>query len=101
MVVDVRIKPGTEEELTRAYAALRERVEQEDELISHQLCQSGDEPERWLVLSEWETAEASARWDASEEHARLLAPMRACFAGAARARFDVRDGVDAAARVRR
>jgi heme-degrading monooxygenase HmoA len=93
MVVDVRIKPGSEDDLTRAYAALRERVGQEDELISHQLCQCADEPDRWLVLSEWQTAEASARWDASEEHARLLAPMRACFAEAARARFDVRDGV--------
>jgi heme-degrading monooxygenase HmoA len=93
MLVDVRVKPGTQEELTRAYAALRERAAREAGLISHQLCQSIDDPDRWLVISEWETPEASTAWDRSEDHARLLAPMRACFAQATRAGFQVRDGV--------
>jgi len=93
MVVDVRVKPGCEEELARAYRALRERAQQEPELISHQLCQSSEDPERFLVLSEWRSADASGAWDRSEEHARLLAPMRACFAQASRAAFHVRDGV--------
>lgn len=92
MLVDVRVKPGTQEELARAYAALRARVESQPGLISHQLCACRDDPERWLVLSEWESIEASEAWDRSEDHARLLAPMRACFAAAARAGFDVRDG---------
>ncbi len=93
MVVDVRVKPGSQDELKRAYAALRERAADEPGLIDHQLCQALDDPERWLVISEWETAEASTAWDRSEDHARLLAPMRACFAQANRAGFEVRDGV--------
>jgi len=93
MIVDVRVKPGSQEELTRAYAALREGAEGQPGLISHQLCEAADDPERWLVISEWESIETSTDWDRSDEHARLLAPMRACFAGASRAAFQVRDGV--------
>lgn len=93
MIVDVRIKPGSQDELTVAYAALRERAESQPGLISHQLCEAVDDPERWLVISEWESVETSTAWDRSDDHARLLAPMRACFAQASRAGFDVRDGV--------
>jgi heme oxygenase (mycobilin-producing) len=93
LIVDVRIKPGSREQLLSAYAALRARVAQEPGLIGHQLCQSADDGERWLVISEWESIELSNGWDASEDHARLLAPLRACFAQASRSSFDVRDGV--------
>ena len=93
LVVDVRIKPGSRDELRSAYAALRARVAQEPGLIGHQLCQSSDDEERWLVISEWESLESSNAWDASEDHARLLAPLRACFAQANRSSFNVRDGV--------
>ncbi len=92
LVVDVRIKPGSREDLLGAYAALRERVEREPGLIGHQLCESMDDGERWLVISEWESMESSNAWDASEDHARLLAPMRACFAQASRSSFHVRGG---------
>jgi quinol monooxygenase YgiN len=93
LIVDVRIKPGSREELLSAYAALRARVVQEPGLIGHQLCESNDDGERWLVISEWESIELSNGWDASEDHGRLLAPLRACFAQASRSSFDVRDGV--------
>ncbi len=93
LIVDVRIKPGSRDELLRAYAALRARVAQEPGLIGHQLCESSEDGERWLVISEWESIERSGDWDASEDHARLLAPLRACFAQASRLSFHVRDGV--------
>jgi heme-degrading monooxygenase HmoA len=93
LVVDVRIEPGSRAQLLSAYAALRERVEREPGLIGHQLCESTDDEERWLVVSEWESIEASNAWDRSEDHARLLASLRACFAQAGRASFQVRDGV--------
>jgi heme-degrading monooxygenase HmoA len=95
LVVDVRVKPGSQAELRRAYAELAEQVHRQPGLVSHQLCEAIDDPERWLVISEWESIEQSSAWDRSEEHARLLAPMRACFAQAARAGFEVRDGVRA------
>jgi heme oxygenase (mycobilin-producing) len=95
LVVDVRIKPGSRDDLIGAYAALRQRVEREPGLISHQLCEATDEEGRWLVISEWESMESSNGWDRSEDHARLLAPLRACFAQATRASFEVRDGAGA------
>ncbi len=92
-VLDVRVTPGAEEQLRGAYAALAARVRVQPGLISHSLCQSADDGERWLVISEWESVEASDSWDRSAEHARLIGPMRACFASASRTKFDVRDGV--------
>lgn len=90
-VLDVRVRPGSREELARAYAALRERVERAPGLLSHQLCESIDDPHRWLVTSEWESVEASEAWDRSEEHARLIGPLRACFEQASSAKLHVRD----------
>lgn len=95
MVVDVRIKPGTESELVRSYGELIETARLQPGFIGHQLCQAIDDPERWFVVSEWETPEESTAWDSSEEHRRLLAPMRACFASANRTAFEVRAGVEA------
>jgi heme-degrading monooxygenase HmoA len=92
LIVEARVAPDAQAELARSYRALRERAEQEPALISHQLCQSTEDAELWLVISEWDSADASARWDASEDHARLLAPLRACFAQATRSSFLVRDG---------
>jgi heme-degrading monooxygenase HmoA len=82
-----------QESLRRAYADLVARAAEEPGLIAHHLCQSVDDPDRWLVVSEWQSLEESTAWDRSEDHVRLLAPMRACFAQAARAAFEVRDGV--------
>jgi heme oxygenase (mycobilin-producing) len=90
-LLDVRIKPGADDELRRAYGALRRRVEAEPGLLGHQLCQSLDEPERWAVISEWTSVEASEAWDRSAEHALLIGPMRACFAQATAAKLRVVD----------
>ncbi len=91
--VDVRIKPGTEDELVRSYGELIQAARSQAGFIEHQLCQSIEDPGRWMVISEWESIEASNAWDRSEEHGRLLAPMRACFAEASRSAFSVRGGV--------
>lgn len=92
-VLDVRTQPGSRNDLLRAYAAIRARVSQEPGLISHQLCQSTDDPERWLITSEWQSLEASSRWDRSDEHDRLTGPLRACFASASSTKLEVLDGV--------
>ena len=60
-VMDARLKPGRAAALLEAYAALRARVEQESELMSHQLCQGIDDPEHWIVTSEFQTLEARRR----------------------------------------
>src|SRR5919107_1760339 len=68
-VLDIGVVPGGEEDLTRAYPALRARLEQGvPGLLEHELCQNVDDPGRWILTSEWESLEASTAWDRSEEH---------------------------------
>jgi heme-degrading monooxygenase HmoA len=93
-VLDIGVVPGREEDLTRAYAALRARLEQGvPGLLEHELCQNVDDPGRWILTSEWESLEASTAWDRSEEHDRLVRPLRECFERAASTKYLVRDGL--------
>lgn len=90
-VLEVHLKPGREEDLLRAYAALRNRLDEGVEgLLAHQLCQSLDDPETWIITSEWTSLEASAHWDRSSEHDRLVKPLRDCWDRARSVKFAVR-----------
>jgi heme-degrading monooxygenase HmoA len=93
-VLEFQVSPGREEDVGRAYAALRERLEQGvPGLLGHQLCQNVDDPSRWIITSEWEDLESSTNWDRSEEHDKLVGPLRQCFASAGSTKFEVRDGL--------
>lgn len=92
-ILDVQLKSDHRDQLLSAYAALRDRVQGQPGLRGHQLCESLDDPAHWLVISEWDSLEASSTWDRSDEHAELIGPMRACFARASASKYDVRDGV--------
>ena len=91
-ILDVTVKPGHEDDLLSAYAKLRERVAEQPGLVGHQLCQAIDDPSHWQVTSEWESLEASAAWDQSDEHRALIGPMRACFERASNTKLRVRAG---------
>lgn len=93
LISDARVKPGRVDDLKAAYAALRARVEQEPELLSHQLCEVINDPEHWLIVTEWGDMEAAQAWSRSEDHARLIGPMAACFDAAEQTVMIVRDGV--------
>lgn len=54
-----------------------------------QVCQSADDPEQWLITSEWEQLEAFRRWERSPAHRELVAPLRACFTAARSLKFTV------------
>jgi heme-degrading monooxygenase HmoA len=93
-ILDVVVAPGREEDLKRAYAALRERLEEGvPGLLGHQLTQNVDDPSRWIITSEWEDIEASTSWDRSEEHNRLVRPLRECFERATSTKYLVQDGL--------
>jgi heme-degrading monooxygenase HmoA len=90
-ILQVRLKAGHEEEFLRRYDALRERVAAGlDGHVVHQLCQGLDEPDLWLILSEWETLEASQEWERSQEHRELTMPLRECWTEAQRTSYAVR-----------
>ena len=93
-ILDVVVAHGREEDLKRAYAALRQRLEQGvPGLLGHQLTQNVDDPSRWIITSEWESIEDSTSWDRSEEHNRLVGPVRACFERASSTKYLVQDGL--------
>jgi heme-degrading monooxygenase HmoA len=90
-VLEVRVKPGFEDEFPRRYDALSARVAAGlDGHVRHQLCQANDDPQRWLILSEWETLEAAQEWERSDEHRELTLPLRECWEDARRAGYVVR-----------
>lgn len=93
-VLEFQVSPGREDDAIRAYAALRARLEQGvPGLRGHQLCQNADDPERFIITSEWDDLAASSSWDRSAEHDELVAPLRACFARASSTKYEVRDGL--------
>jgi heme-degrading monooxygenase HmoA len=93
-ILEITVADGREDDLVRAYGALRERLEQGvPGLRGHQLAQNVDDPSRWIITSEWDDIEDSVRWDRSEEHNRLVGPIRACFERAASTKFVIRDGL--------
>ncbi len=54
-----------------------------------QVCRSDDDPEQWLITSEWADLAAFRAWERSAEHRELVAPLRACITEARSLKFVV------------
>ena len=89
-VVRARVKDGLEDEFLRCYRALSDRVGRGlDGHVAHRLCRALDEPDRWLIVSEWETLEQSEAWDRSPEHRELTGAMRKSWSEVERSGYAV------------
>lgn len=87
----VRVTPGREEDFLERYDALAQRIEQGlAGHVVHELCQSTEEPDRWVIASRWETLEASQGWERSAEHRELTMRLRECWDEAERSAYIVR-----------
>jgi heme-degrading monooxygenase HmoA len=86
----IRLKPGTQDEFLKAYEGIRHLVAQgvEGHLVD-QVCRSPDDPESWLITSEWESLEHFLEWERTQEHRDLVKPMRDTFAEARSLKFEV------------
>ncbi|MEA2315271.1 MAG: hypothetical protein QOI03_1963 [Solirubrobacteraceae bacterium] len=86
----IRIKPGTQEQFLEAYEGIRHDVAHgvAGHLVD-QVCQAPDDPDSWLITSEWETLEHFLAWERTQEHRDLVKPMRECFAEARSLKFEV------------
>jgi heme-degrading monooxygenase HmoA len=83
VVFVLRLKPGTQEEFLEAYGGIRHLVaEGVDGHLVDQVCRSPEDPDEWLITSEWESIEHFLAWERTEEHRDLVKPMRECFAEA-------------------
>jgi len=86
----IRIKPGTQEQFLEAYEGIRHEVAQGvDGHLVDQVCRSPDDPDSWLITSEWESLEHFLTWERTQEHRDLVKPMRDCFTEARSLKFEV------------
>ena len=87
----VRVPKDREEDFLKRYAALARRIEEGlPGHIVHELWQSADQPDRWAIVSHWESLEASRAWDQSAEHKALTLPLRECWVEAERSSYALR-----------
>jgi heme-degrading monooxygenase HmoA len=92
VVFVIRLKPGMQEEFLRAYESIRYEVAQGVEgHIVDQVCQSPEDPDAWLITSEWESLDAFLAWERTEEHRELARPLRDCMAEARSLKYVVRE----------
>ena len=90
VVFILRLKPGTEKQFLHAYEGIRHLVAGGvDGHLVDQVCRSPDDPDAWLITSEWESLEHFLEWERTEEHRDLVKPMRECFAEARSLKFEV------------
>jgi heme-degrading monooxygenase HmoA len=90
VVFILKLKPGTSEQFLEAYEAIRYDVARgvKGHLVD-QVCRAPDDPDSWLITSEWETLDDFFAWEATEEHRELAKPLRDCFAEATSLKYVV------------
>ena len=87
----LELKPGTSDEFLAAYEGIRHVVANGVKgHVVDQVCQAADDPDRWVITSEWESLDDFVAWEVTEEHRELIAPLRRCFADARSLRYEVR-----------
>ena len=80
VVFHVRVPEDRQEEFLAAYERIRYSVAEGVEGHLHdQVCQSADDPEQWLITSEWACLELFRAWERSPGHRELAGPLRACM----------------------
>lgn len=85
------LKHGMREEFLAAYESIRYEVARGVRgHILDQVCESPDDPERWLITSEWESLDDFLEWEATDAHRELVRPMRECLAEATSLKYVVR-----------
>ncbi|MFY1678904.1 antibiotic biosynthesis monooxygenase family protein [Streptomyces sp. WMMC905] len=75
----LRVRAGREADFLRSYREVRESAERVPGHLGEELCRCLDDPERWLLTSEWAGAEAVGRWREGAAHRVLVESMNACL----------------------
>ncbi|MFF4648650.1 SchA/CurD-like domain-containing protein [Streptomyces sp. NPDC001380] len=83
------INEGQQQRFLDAYEHMRHEVAAVPGHISDQLCQSIDEPTKWLITSEWENAASFLDWVDSPDHIEMVKPLHGCVRDTRSLRFTV------------
>lgn len=89
----ITLKPEvTGEQFLEAYEGVRYEVAEgvKGHLVD-QVCESPEDPRRWLITSEWERIDDFYDWEATEKHRDQAKPMRDCMDEAQSFKFVVRE----------
>ncbi|MGW4378678.1 SchA/CurD-like domain-containing protein [Kitasatospora sp. NPDC004531] len=78
VVLMLDVHDGAQDRFLDAYELLRHQVSAVPGHVSDQLCQSIDDPSRWLITSEWESAAPFLAWVDSPAHREMVKPMHGC-----------------------
>ena len=88
----LKIKEGMSDQFLPAYEGVRHEIAGGVKgHIVDQVCQSAEDPNRWLITSEWESVDDFYAWEATEEHRDQARPMRECMDEAQSFKFVVRE----------
>jgi heme-degrading monooxygenase HmoA len=91
VVFAIRLKPGMQERFLAAYESMRYEVARGvPGHIVDQVCSAPDDPDSWLITSEWESLDDFLAWERTEEHRALARPLRECMAEARSLKYVVR-----------
>jgi heme oxygenase (mycobilin-producing) len=71
----LRLAPGAGEAFLRAYEAVRWQVARVPGHLTDQVCRSAEDPDEWLITSEWRSAEDFLAWESTPGHRDAAAPM--------------------------
>jgi heme oxygenase (mycobilin-producing) len=87
----IRLRPNSVDRFLAAYEQIRHVVAAGvPGHVRDQVCQSPDDPDEWLITSEWRAIDQFLDWERSPGHRVLVQPMRECIAQARSLRFLVR-----------
>ena len=80
IILNVHIKAGREKDFLEAFQPIRRLIaEGQPGLIAEQICQSLDDPQRFIITSEWVDLESFQAWQKSPRHLELARPLRDCW----------------------
>lgn len=89
VVLLLDVQDGEQQNFLAAYEKMRYQVSAVPGHLTDQLCQSTDDPSRWLITSEWEAPEPFLAWLDSPEHIEMVRPMSKCVRDTRSLRFTV------------
>jgi quercetin dioxygenase-like cupin family protein/heme-degrading monooxygenase HmoA len=75
----MRVAADKRPDFLAAYEKVRYSVATTPGHLADQICQAPDDPDQWMITSEWTSLADFFAWEESDEHKELVRPMRECY----------------------
>ncbi|WP_131769360.1 antibiotic biosynthesis monooxygenase family protein [Candidatus Protofrankia californiensis] len=81
ILVFASVAPELAHEFEHAYTQVTARMQGTPGLLGDELLRDGNDPGRYLLLSEWESEEQFLAWESAPAHREITVPMRPYWSG--------------------